>query len=89
MIVSLAGFLPQGDLENLNGIPVYWGHGISDPLVPIEKAREAVQTLKRAGADVLLCEAQVGHKVGLECTRGLKDWLVKQFSLDHPGIHDR
>jgi phospholipase/carboxylesterase len=83
-IISLAGFLPQGELKNVKGLPVYWGHGLFDRLVPIERARDAVQALKRAGADVILCEADVGHKVGLECTRGLKEWLIRQFSLDLP-----
>jgi phospholipase/carboxylesterase len=82
-IVSLAGFLPQGELKNVKDLPIYWGHGISDTLVPIERAREAVLMLKRAGADVVLCEAGVGHKVGLECTRGLKEWFLREFSPDH------
>jgi phospholipase/carboxylesterase len=83
-IVSLAGFLPRGELKNVKDLPIYWGHGISDSLVPIERAREAVLALKSAGADVVLCEADVGHKVGLECTRGLKEWILREFSFDQP-----
>jgi phospholipase/carboxylesterase len=86
-IVSLAGFLPQGELKNVKNLPIYWGHGISDSLVPIERAREAVLTLKRAGANAVLCEADVGHKVGLECTRGLKEWFIREFSPDQMKKH--
>ncbi|NIS83539.1 MAG: hypothetical protein GTO14_25830, partial [Anaerolineales bacterium] len=79
-IVSLAGFLPEGEYLDLNGVPVYWGHGVRDQLVPVEMAREGVARLERFGADVQYCEADVAHKIGLECARGLKLWLTRRLA---------
>jgi phospholipase/carboxylesterase len=78
-VVSLAGFLPEGAdaeaLSRLRQVPVYWGHGAQDDLVPIGRARRDVQTLRAASVDVTYCEAEVGHKLGVGCLRGLKTWL--------------
>ena len=74
-VVSLAGYLPGGDLAQLNGLPVFWGHGSQDQTIPVSRARLDVQRLEDLGAEVRYCEAEVGHKVGVECMRGLKGWL--------------
>lgn len=74
-IIALAGFLPLGELQGMDSIPVFWGHGQRDTHVPIERARSDVQRLLDAGIEVQFCEADVGHKLGIECTRGLKRWM--------------
>lgn len=75
-IVAMAGLLPPGDLSAWPGVPVFWGHGLRDELVPIERARRDVARLERAGAAVTYCEAEVGHKLGAECLKGLQRWLA-------------
>jgi phospholipase/carboxylesterase len=80
-LVVLAGFAPQGSVQSLRGIPLYWGHGTEDELIPIERARLNVERLREAGVDVDFCEAEVGHKVGVECTRGLKTWFEDNFPM--------
>lgn len=77
-IIALAGFLPEGDLSGLTSVPVYWGHGRQDDIVSPERARGDVEKLEKLGVKVRYCEAEVGHKVGLECMRGLKDWLQQR-----------
>jgi len=79
-LVSLAGYLPEGDINLLQGLQVFWGHGLRDDLVPIARAREDVTRLRSVGADVHYCEADIGHKLGVECARGLDLWLGEQFS---------
>jgi phospholipase/carboxylesterase len=74
-IVALAGYYPAGDSSRIKQIPVFWGHGTSDELVPIDRARRDVAMLEAIGTDITYCEADVGHKLGIECTRGLKHWL--------------
>lgn len=75
-LAILAGFAPDDlAMANLAGLPVYWSHGSQDDLVPIGRARRDVEALRRAGAPVAFCEAEVGHKVGVDCVRGLKQWL--------------
>lgn len=80
-LVLLAGFAPLGRVSSLRGVPVYWGHGTEDELIPIEHARRDVDRLRAAGVDISFCEAQVGHKVGVECTRGLKTWFEDHFPI--------
>lgn len=74
-IVALAAFLPEGELSELRGVPVYWGHGSQDDIIPPERARSDIARLEALGVPVRYCEAEVGHKVGVECMRGLKEWL--------------
>ena len=75
-LAILAGFVPQGLEEIVRSkplldIPVFVVHGTLDKLVPIDHAREAVDMLKQAGAQITLCEAEIGHKVSAGCLRGL------------------
>jgi phospholipase/carboxylesterase len=73
----LAGFAPK-DIDQLvnsrplDGKPVFVTHGTSDELVSIETARTTLDLLEQAGAEVTLCEAEVGHKVSAECLRALE-----------------
>jgi phospholipase/carboxylesterase len=80
-IVAMAGLLPPGDLPSWPGVPVFWGHGLRDELVPIERARRDAARLEGAGAAVTFCEAQVGHKLGAECLKGVRRWLA-ELGLD-------
>ncbi len=78
-IISLAGlasFLPDGAATYLREIdfkqkPVFVSHGTKDHLVPIARARQAVQLLDQAGAQVTFCESDVGHKLGADCFKGM------------------
>jgi len=71
-LAALSGFLPAG-MEKmlverpLKGKPVYVAHGRQDELIPVEKARKAVELLKSAGAEVTYCESEGGHKVSVSC----------------------
>jgi len=80
-LAILAGFVPQGVEEivrpkPLDGIPVFVAHGTLDELVPIDHAREAVDMLEQAGAQITLCEAEIGHKVSAGCLRGLERFFA-------------
>jgi phospholipase/carboxylesterase len=80
-LVALAGFLPTdgqppGRYSALNGKKIYIAHGTQDDTVPVQMAHEAVQVLQEAGAQVTYCESNVGHKLGVECLRGLREFLA-------------
>jgi predicted esterase len=78
-IIALAGFVPHGVISVRQPLPIFWGHGIQDERVPIERARQDVKRLLDAGLEVHYCEAEVGHKLGIECTHGLRGWLQGHF----------
>lgn len=73
----LAGFIPA-DSESavekrpLNGKPFFVAHGTLDEMVRVEYARQSIQMLERAGANVTYCEDEVGHKVSVNCMRALE-----------------
>ena len=79
-LAGLSGFLPEGAAalarnSPLTGKRVFIAHGTQDDLVPVDLAREAVQVLQEAGAQVTYCEDDVGHKLSANCFRGLKDFF--------------
>jgi predicted esterase len=59
----------------LQGKNVFLAHGTQDSLVPVDRARQAAATLQEAGADVILCEDEVGHKLSASCFRNLQDFI--------------
>ena len=82
-IAALSGFLPKNiELSmkkySLEGLPIYITHGSLDDLVPVEKARTAVDVLSSAGADVSYCEEPVGHKLSTACFNGMETFFNYQ-----------
>lgn len=76
----LAGFVPSGlekyaDRRPLEGKTVFVTHGAKDEMVPINRARSSMKILEQAGAQIVYCEADVGHKVSLNCLRVLRSYL--------------
>ncbi len=79
----LSGFMPEGVdgiVQNhpLSGKQCYVTHGTEDELVPVEKARHAVDVLENAGAKVTYCEEDVGHKLSATCFRGMQKFFYSQ-----------
>jgi phospholipase/carboxylesterase len=75
-LAGLSGFLPEGlDLEisrgALEGKKVFVAHGRQDEIVPVRNARQVVQGLRDARAEVIYCEEDVGHKLSSGCFRGM------------------
>ncbi|MBI5702994.1 MAG: alpha/beta hydrolase [Chloroflexota bacterium] len=76
----LAGFVPSGldvyaKTHPLEGKRVFVTHGTRDDMVPIDRARASVAVLEQAGAKIVYCEDDVGHKVSLNCLRALRSYL--------------
>jgi phospholipase/carboxylesterase len=83
----LAGFVPSG-LEELvsqrplQGKPFFVAHGTKDQTVTIERARDSIEILEQAGAQVTYCEDDVGHKVSATCLRALKSFFTDARTVD-------
>lgn len=80
-LAALAGFLPEGAAalvpdRPLTGKFIYVAHGRRDEMIPVERARQALDWLERAGAQVTYCEADTGHKVSPDCLRGLDEFFA-------------
>ncbi len=76
-LALLSGFLPSGSetilkKHPLEGKQIFIAHGRKDELIPVERARQAVDQLKASGARVNYCEADIGHKVSRDCIQGLE-----------------
>lgn len=79
-LAGLSGFLPEGAQALARNRPlidkrIFLAHGTQDELVPVERARQAVNTLEEAGAQVTYCEDDVGHKLSATCFDGLERFL--------------
>lgn len=74
-VIAAAGFLPEGEFRGLKGLPVFWGHGSLDAWIPISRAEQDTQRLREVGARVHFCQAEAGHKMGVECLQGLRLWF--------------
>jgi len=84
-VAGLSGFLPDGASalarnRPLMGKEFFVAHGTQDKLVPIARARKAVETLEEAGAQVTYCEDDVGHKLSASCFRGLEMFFRTRIS---------
>jgi phospholipase/carboxylesterase len=80
-IVALSGFMPRVpgfelDLSRLEGYPVAIAHGSLDPVIPVEFGREAAETMRRAGADVLWRETPVPHTIDPRVLPELRDFVA-------------
>ena len=76
----LAGFVPSGLEELISQRPlagknIFVAHGTQDNMVPIDRARASIELLEQAGAQVIYCEDEVGHKVSSTCMRALESYL--------------
>jgi phospholipase/carboxylesterase len=78
---SLSGFMPENvealvSEKPLEGKRAYITHGTRDELVPIKWARKAVELAEEAGAIVVYCEDDVGHKLSAQCFRGMEGFFL-------------
>ena len=56
-------------------LPVLLVHGTEDPMVPVERAREARQRLTALGVALTYREYEMGHEISVEALRDIVTWL--------------
>ncbi|MBK7320737.1 hypothetical protein [Candidatus Villigracilis affinis] len=76
----LAGFMPSGldekiEQKVLAGKNIFVAHGTQDQMIPIDRARASIELLEQAGARVIYCEDEVGHKLSANCLGALENYL--------------
>ncbi|HAL17729.1 MAG TPA: hypothetical protein DCP32_13585 [Anaerolineaceae bacterium] len=76
----LSGFLPADTPDfippgQLIGKQVFVAHGNQDKTVSITKAQQSAAWLEQWGAEVIFCEAPVGHRLSANCFKGFADFF--------------
>ena len=61
--------------EALKDMPIMVAHGIYDPVLPIDSAREAREKLEALQVALTYREYQMGHEVSMESLRDIAAWL--------------
>src|SRR5262245_27950951 len=79
-IVALSGFIPEVDGWELDAErpfpPIAIAHGTYDPIIPVEFAHRARETLDAAGAEVLYRESPMQHSIDPRVVAELRPWLL-------------
>jgi phospholipase/carboxylesterase len=78
--IALSGFIPtvEGFELDLSEIPpVAIGHGVYDPIIPVEFGRRARKLLEEAGASVLYREYPVAHAIDPSFLLELRGWMSR------------
>ena len=82
-VMALSTYLPLRDqfpsaAESGNGgVPVFYGHGDMDPVIPIEHAESSRRFLQQAGYTVEWHQYLMEHSVSVQEIRHIKDWLSR------------
>lgn len=86
-VLGMSGYLMEGpdyDWEREDVPPVLLQHGTRDPLIPVEKAREAARTLAGHGVPVVYRDYPMEHNVALESVRDAHAWLDRVRAGERP-----
>jgi len=89
-LMALSSYLPLRDTieEDVAGhpqaadlsVPVFIGHGTSDPMVPYEGGRNSADVLKFLGYQVEWHEYPMGHSICAQEITDISDWLQTIYS---------
>ena len=79
--IPIAGGGDPAQAEKLTKLPIWAFHGAADPLVPVDRPRDMIAAIKRAGGDPKLTEYEgVSHDAWTRTYKNdeVLDWLFKQ-----------
>jgi phospholipase/carboxylesterase len=86
-IISLSGYLPLAHSqdkniydENIRKLPIFWGHGTIDSVVPILLGEKSKSILEKLGYDVDWHTYPIAHQVSLQEIQDIQRWITKQIS---------
>jgi len=77
LLAGLVVEIEENSVRNSKSLPqIFFAHGINDEVIPVAKAKKGQSYLKKLGFNTTLVEDSVGHKVGTEGMRELKEFLI-------------
>ena len=86
-VLAMSGFLPETpgiDYDFENAPPVLVQHGSTDPLIPVDRGRDAARTLSDAGVPVVYREYPMAHQVAVESLADAAAWLDLVLAWERP-----
>jgi phospholipase/carboxylesterase len=91
-VLAFSGFIPtvegwQPSLNDRQDTKVFIAHGRRDPVIGVEFARAARQTLSAAGLALEYHESDAGHQIAPEDLRAAISWLPGVVSLAADARH--
>jgi phospholipase/carboxylesterase len=80
-VAVLSGFLPAGSQENLqanslSSLSYFFAHGKNDDIVPFTQGQKAADVIRSAGAQVVFCGSETGHKLDSQCLKNLYAFIT-------------
>ncbi len=78
-VVSLSAPPLQTDARDkpLRDVPVFWGHGRQDPIVPFARGQEMRKMLEQLGAKVNARDYAMGHTISPQEAEAVSQWLAQ------------
>ena len=67
--------------EGASALPVLVQHGVEDPMISVDRARETRDRLEALGVDAEYHEYAMGHAIGQESALDLSRWLESVLGL--------
>ena len=61
-------------------IPIFWGHGTFDPVVPISLAKESIGTLKKSGYSVSYEAYEMQHSIHPQEILDIQNWIPRNLA---------
>lgn len=88
-LMMFSGFLAshpavQASVAAAAGLPVFWGHGTADPMIPFQRGVEGRQALRDAGAIVTTGDYPIGHWIDPREMADAAAWLESLRAVSGP-----
>ena len=86
-LIALSTYLPLADSVSAEfepdntGLPVFYGHGRNDPLIPIHLAGQSRDRLSETGVDMEWHSYPVEHGLDMEELTDIQRWLARVLAL--------
>jgi phospholipase/carboxylesterase len=82
-VIALSTYFPMHHaFFQHRGLPIFYGHGTEDEILPLAVAEQSKALLEQKGYDVTWRTYPMGHSVCLEELEDISQWLKETLSLD-------
>ncbi len=88
-VLAMSPAIPSLDVldlddETIDAVPVLIQHGNQDPLIPVQRVRDAARALQQRGVPLVYREYPMQHNVAIESLRDASAWLAEVVAGERP-----